>query len=61
MEIEALWGPEAVSDYLGVPVNTLYQWRTRGYGPVGRKVGKHLRYEPDVVREWFRNRPAEVA
>lgn len=33
-----------VSNYLGIPVQTLYQWRTKGYGPPGRRIGKHVRY-----------------
>ncbi len=32
---------------------TLYQWRTRGYGPEGRRIGKHLRYKPEDVVTWF--------
>ncbi len=50
---EALWGPEDVSAYLGVPVQTLYQWRRRHYGPQAHRLGKHLRWNPDTVREWF--------
>jgi predicted site-specific integrase-resolvase len=38
-----------LSDHLGVPVNTLYQWRTKGYGPIGRRIGKHVRYRPEDV------------
>jgi excisionase family DNA binding protein len=49
---EPLWGPQDVSDYLGVPVPTLYQWRRKGYGPAARRVGKHLRWDPDAVRAW---------
>jgi hypothetical protein len=30
-----LWTINDVSDHLGIPVNTLYQWRTKGYGPPG--------------------------
>ena len=50
---ERLWGVEDVADYLGVPVNTLYQWRHHGYGPKGRRVGRYIRYDPDEVRKWF--------
>jgi predicted DNA-binding transcriptional regulator AlpA len=35
-----------------VPVNTLYQWRTKGYGPTGRRIGKHVRYRPEDVDTW---------
>jgi excisionase family DNA binding protein len=51
--VEPLWGPDEVSSYLGVPVQTLYQWRRKGVGPVGRRVGKHLRWSPAAVRAWF--------
>lgn len=50
---ERLWGVEDVARYLGVPVNTLYQWRHHGYGPKGRRVGRYIRYDPDEVRKWF--------
>ncbi len=48
-----LWTVQDVSDYLGVPVKTLYRWRTTGQGPTARRVGKHLRYRPDDVEAWF--------
>jgi len=48
-----LWGVHDVSEYLGVPVTTLYQWRHRDYGPRCRRVGRHLRYDPADVRIWF--------
>jgi hypothetical protein len=41
-----------VSAFLGVPVATLHQWRYLGTGPDAFKVGRHLRYDPDVVRRW---------
>lgn len=48
-----LWTVEDVSTYLGVPVETLYTWRKRSYGPPAARVGKYLRYDPDAVRAWF--------
>jgi len=42
-----------VADHLGVPVNTLYQWRSKGYGPAGRRVGKYVRYRPEDVDAWI--------
>ncbi|WP_433871888.1 helix-turn-helix domain-containing protein [Saccharopolyspora sp. CA-218241] len=58
--IRNLWGPAEVADYLGVPVGTIYQWRTRGYGPPGRRVGKHVRYKPTDVETWFENQAGGV-
>ncbi|GAA3120358.1 hypothetical protein GCM10010466_09100 [Planomonospora alba] len=49
---DRLWGVEEVSDFLGVPVSTLYVWRHRRIGPQGRKIGRHLRYRPQDVRAW---------
>jgi hypothetical protein len=50
---ERLWAIQDVAAYLGVPVETLYAWRKRKYGPAARRVGRHLRYDPVAVREWF--------
>jgi DNA-binding transcriptional MerR regulator len=57
-QISPLWTIEDVSVFLGVPVQTLYQWRRRGIGPRGRRVGRHLRYDPSVVRHWFNSEAA---
>lgn len=48
-----LWTIEDVSEFLGVPVKTLYDWRTRNYGPEGKRVGKYVRYKPEDVVAWF--------
>jgi len=48
-ELRPLLGVQEVSDILGVPRATLYQWHslaTRGHsiGPRAFRVGRHLRY-----------------
>ena len=50
---ERLWSAQDVSAFLGVPVATLHRWRYLGTGPAAFRVGKHLRYDPDVVRRWL--------
>ncbi len=50
--MDKLWTVHDVADYLGVPVKTLYRWRTMGYGPQGRRIGKHLRYRGIDVVAW---------
>ncbi len=50
---ERLWSITEVSDFLGIPVATLHQWRYLGSGPEAFRVGKHLRYDPDAVRRWL--------
>jgi excisionase family DNA binding protein len=52
---DSLWTPQALSSYLGIPVATLYQWRQRGLGPPAVRLGKHLRYRPEAVREWLKS------
>lgn len=47
-----LWSIQDLADFLGVPVQTIYQWRTKGYGPTGRRIGKYVRYRPEDVAEW---------
>lgn len=50
---QPLWSIEDTSAWLGVPVATLYQWRSRRLGPRAYRVGRHLRYDPADVREWL--------
>jgi predicted DNA-binding transcriptional regulator AlpA len=52
---DQLWTPTALSDYLGIPIATLYQWRQRAEGPPAVRLGKHLRYRPEAVREWLKS------
>ncbi|MFV0286244.1 MAG: helix-turn-helix transcriptional regulator [Demequina sp.] len=42
-----------LAEQLGVPVATLYVWRTRGQGPRGFVLGRHLRYRQDDVDAWI--------
>jgi len=56
-----LWGIEELSEYLGVPVQTIYQWRTKKYGPPGRRIGKHVRFRPEDVEAWVESLSTEVA
>jgi excisionase family DNA binding protein len=48
-QLERLLTIAEVSDYLGVPVGTLYQWRHKQTGPKGIRVGRHVRYRPREV------------
>ena len=36
-----------------MPRQTIYQWRYKGTGPRGIRVGRHIRYDPQVVRKWI--------
>jgi Helix-turn-helix domain len=50
---ERLWTPDDLSGFLSIPEKTLREWRSKGYGPPWRRVGKHVRYEPSAVRVWL--------
>ena len=52
MEFSELWTIDEVANYLGVPKQTVYCWRTTGYGPQGFRVGKHLRWRAATVIAW---------
>ena len=53
--------PVDLADLLGVPVETVYQWRRKGTGPRGFRVGRHLRYDPEDVRRWVAEQMEEAA
>lgn len=42
-----------VAEYLGIPIATLYQWRYRGEGPDGFRVGRHVRYRWSEIEAWI--------
>ncbi|GAA1830148.1 hypothetical protein GCM10009812_23310 [Nocardioides marinus] len=53
---EALWSVEQLSDYLQVPIQTLYAWRSRGTGPRSLRVGRYVRYRHGDVAAWLAGR-----
>jgi excisionase family DNA binding protein len=50
---ERLMSLTDVSQMLGIPVHTLYRWRHNGDGPVGYRVGRHVRYRREAVEAWL--------
>jgi hypothetical protein len=41
---------------LDIPVHTLSRWRAKGNGPIGYRVGRHVRYRreaDDIGAIWF--------
>lgn len=44
---------EEVAGYMQVPIKTLYDWRHRGIGPSGMRVGRHVRYRRSDVDDWL--------
>lgn len=58
---DGFWNVHEVALYLGVPAQTIYQWRRRGYGPPVRRMGKHLRFHPADVVAWAESSPDTAA
>lgn len=53
---DRLLGPDEVAAFLGVPLRTIYRWRSRHEGPRGYRVGRHVRYRLDDVERWLEDR-----
>jgi excisionase family DNA binding protein len=53
-----LWTIDEVSAYLKIPKETLYQWRCKGYGPRGARMGKYVRYRAEDVEAWVNEQVA---
>ena len=53
--------PAEISDFLGVPMSTLTQWRYRGVGPRWCKIGRHVRYRWDDVEAFVAAQVRESA
>jgi excisionase family DNA binding protein len=51
--LEPLIDVEELAEYLGVPVTTIYDWRTRGKGPQAYRFGKRLKFAVSDVRAWL--------
>lgn len=56
---DRLFTPTEVADYLQLPIQTLYRWRTTGDGPPAHKIGRHLRYRRDDIDAWLLSKKKE--
>jgi excisionase family DNA binding protein len=45
--------PDELASLLGIPLATIYRWRSRGDGPCGIRVGRHVRYRLEDVECWL--------
>lgn len=50
---DALLSVAELGAYLGVPVATIYRWRHHHRGPVGYRIGRHVRYRTRDVEQWL--------
>ncbi|MGH3988990.1 MAG: helix-turn-helix transcriptional regulator [Actinomycetes bacterium] len=54
--LEPLMGVQELAEYLGVPVQTIYDWRLSGRAPRAYKLGKNLRFAVSDVAQWLEQR-----
>lgn len=52
-DLESLLSIDELSNYLHVPVKTLYDWRLTGKGPRAVHVGRQLRFFVSDVHAWL--------
>jgi excisionase family DNA binding protein len=53
--------PEELATRLRIPVQTVYAWRSRGGGPPGYKIGRHVRFNRREVTAWMQTRRSALA
>lgn len=60
---EKLLSLKELCDWLEVSASTVYNWRVRGDGPRGYRVGRSLRFKASEVEQWLEQRadPASAA
>ncbi|MFF2368943.1 helix-turn-helix transcriptional regulator [Agromyces sp. NPDC058110] len=51
--LEPLLDVGELAAYLGIPISTVYDWRTRGKGPAAYRFGKHLKFAISDVQAWI--------
>jgi len=58
---EQLLSVEQLAQLLQVPAKTIYEWRCRGEGPTGLRIGRYLRFDPADVAAWIDSRKSGTA
>ena len=51
--LEPLIGVDELAEWLGVPIQTIYDWRLSGRAPRAHKIGKHLLFALSDVQAWL--------
>lgn len=51
--LEPLLNINELAEYLGVPVSTIYDWRTNGKGPRAYRFGKRIMFGVTDIHAWM--------
>ncbi len=54
-------GIEQLASEIGIPVRTIYAWRSRSLGPRGATFGRHVRFKREDVDRWIEAQYKPVA
>ena len=52
---DTIMSPVELSEFLGLPLGTLANWRYLGRGPTFLHVGRHVRYRRSDVDRWLKD------
>jgi excisionase family DNA binding protein len=55
-----LWTIKDLADFLRVPVDTIYKWRSAAEGPRGLRVGRNVRFREADVLAWLETRRDDI-
>ncbi|MCX6400411.1 MAG: helix-turn-helix domain-containing protein [Propionibacteriales bacterium] len=55
-----LMNSKELAAYLGVPLQTIYKWRTTGGGPRAIRLGRSLHWRVDEIERWLDQRTETV-
>ncbi|MFJ4759525.1 helix-turn-helix domain-containing protein [Kocuria marina] len=61
VEMPKLMTCREVAEVLKVPVSTVQQWSLRGEGPPSFKIGKHRRFDAEMMARWLADRKDAAA
>ena len=50
---------QELASLFGIPVRSIYNWRNRGTGPRGYRIGRHVRYRRSDVELWLEEQADE--
>lgn len=53
VEADTWLSPTEICERLQIPLQTFYQWRSRGVGPHAYRIGKHLRVSQADFEAWL--------
>jgi excisionase family DNA binding protein len=57
--VTCMLSTQELAEVLGVSVDTIYDWNSKGSGPRRFRVGRHVRFRLTDVDEWLERHAAD--